>query len=157
MVEVELKLVRKPPVRHGVSGYTRKDGTRVGAYNRGKGIRQTRKKRVVGPGVIWGPISEIKDLDPIDAEIVRQHIAYINSHPNIRVWDDYSLSSDDVIDYVEERVNIKFGDNPVTEDSIAWEYAVGQGYRDSGIASALGHYIDWSSEWVPDYVKRKSR
>jgi len=154
--QVELKLPkRKTPVKHQVSGYTRRDGTKISTYSRGSGTGPVRKRKVVGSRALWVPTDEIKDLDPIDAEIVRQHIAYINSHPHIRDWDDYSWSSDHVIDYVEGKVNIKFGDNPVTEDSVAWEYAVEQGYEDSSVATALGHYIDWSSEWVPDYVKRK--
>jgi len=39
---------RKKPVRHGVSGYTRKDGTKINSYTRGVGTPKDRKSRVVG-------------------------------------------------------------------------------------------------------------
>lgn len=43
-------MVRKSPVRHGVSGYAKRDGTRVPSYPRGSGSRQTKPSRVVGGG-----------------------------------------------------------------------------------------------------------
>jgi len=42
------KMKRKPPVRHDVSGYTRKDGTKVDDYRRGRGTKPTRKSKIVG-------------------------------------------------------------------------------------------------------------
>lgn len=40
---------RKSPIRHKVSSYKRKDGTKVGSHDRGKGIRiQKRRKKVIG-------------------------------------------------------------------------------------------------------------
>jgi len=58
---------RETPVRHNVSGYTRRDGTRVGTYSRGKGTKPTRKKRVVGH------IKAVDRLDSLagDVEIAR--------------------------------------------------------------------------------------
>lgn len=39
---------RKSPIRHGVSSYTREDGTQVTSYDRGRGVRRnSRGKRVV--------------------------------------------------------------------------------------------------------------
>ena len=44
---------RRSPVKHGVSGYTRKDGTRIRGHTRGKGARgqKYKRSRVVGRGV----------------------------------------------------------------------------------------------------------
>ncbi len=44
---------RRSPVKHGVSGYTREDGTKIKGHTRGKGARSQnpRKSRVVGRGV----------------------------------------------------------------------------------------------------------
>ena len=40
---------RKTPVRHKVSSYTKKNGTHISQYNRGKGSKtSTTKKKVVG-------------------------------------------------------------------------------------------------------------
>ncbi len=41
-------MARKSPVRHSVSGYARRDGTKIGKYRRGSGAKSTRKKRIVG-------------------------------------------------------------------------------------------------------------
>jgi len=38
---------RRSPVKHGVSGYTRKDGTKISGHTRGSGTR-TKRSRVVG-------------------------------------------------------------------------------------------------------------
>jgi len=40
-------VTRKKPIRHRVSGYKRKDGTRVGTYVRGSGTRPRKSGRVV--------------------------------------------------------------------------------------------------------------
>lgn len=39
---------RKPPVKHQVSGYSRRNGTRVGTHERGSGVRASRRRRLVG-------------------------------------------------------------------------------------------------------------
>jgi len=101
---------------------------------------------VVGSGFEWVANKDISDLEPIDADIVRAHIEYMNKH-NITDIDEYPWSSDEVLGSIEDRLYDTYGDE-------AYDHAELQGYRKSWAGSNLWHYIDWSSEWTPDYVEK---
>ncbi len=49
---------RRTPVKHQVSDYTRKNGTRVATHGRGSGTRSRRPSRVVGDPERWDRTSE---------------------------------------------------------------------------------------------------
>ena len=92
------------------------------------------------------PKSDIDELDPVDATIVKAQVDYLNEH-NVDI-DEHNWPGEEVLDYVSRRVNEECGGVEASK------YVRDQGYRGSWAASALGHYIDWSSEWVSDYVER---
>lgn len=55
---------RRSPVRHTVSSYKRRDGTKVSSHEKGSGTRSRKSSRVVGKvGIDWSKAKSISTLD----------------------------------------------------------------------------------------------
>ncbi len=98
---------RRSPVKHGVSGYTRKDGTRVGGHTRGSGGRSQKykKSRVVGKPeddvTIHGYVVNLKYSDRLgDGESI---LAISDQKPGT-IMEDYKEILDEAF---EERVDTR--------------------------------------------------
>lgn len=126
---------RRSPVKHGVSGYTRKDGTKVGGHTRGFGTgpRKPQRSRVVGKPEedikIHGYVVNFKYSDrPGDGESVLA----ISDQKRETIMEDYK----EIIDEAwEERVDTRV---PISVEIVD---------------PSLGEIIKIMSEKVKDTIK----
>lgn len=84
---------RRTPVKHQVSDYTRKNGTRVGAHGRGSGTRSRRPSRVVGKVENNSQFEkEMQEQDLIYAKL--SYGRYIEINDEIE-WQEYIIKNED--------------------------------------------------------------
>ena len=97
---------RKTPVEHGVSGYTRDDGTRVGSYRRGQGTKPQRRSRSVG-NTIFPPREHTYEDQLHDAkqELYDLEVEYLDKEMPSEVEDEYFEIEHEILE-LEEKILI---------------------------------------------------
>jgi hypothetical protein len=140
-IDGDKKLIktRKSPVRHRVRSHTRQNRP-VRSYTRGHGRPKPKIRKKKVNKVTMFKTSNLSELDRVDREVVRAVVRY----GNMKRENPMELWGGELVNFVYSEVTTKLGYGPVE-----------QKLESEGYTRHFDEYVDWSSEWVGDYIRRE--